>query len=66
MVRVPQLGRHPELLARHQRIGKRAAEAVAHLRLVAVVARAVKVTVAQGDGVVDSLRRRCARDLPEA
>lgn len=65
MVRVPQLGRNPQLVAGDEAIGKGAAESIAHFGLVAVIASAIKVAVAAANGVVYGLRSGIPRYLPE-
>ena len=49
VVRVPQLGRDPELFPRHQPLLDGLLDSHAHLGFVAVVARAVQVAVALPD-----------------
>jgi hypothetical protein len=64
VVRVPQLGRNPQLLALAHALGKEALERRADRLLVPIVAGAVEVAVARRDGVVDDLRGHVGRRLP--
>mmetsp|Transcript_40216 Transcript_40216/g.88298 ORF Transcript_40216/g.88298 Transcript_40216/m.88298 type:complete len:210 (-) Transcript_40216:1034-1663(-) len=65
VVRIPQLGRDPQLLATHEALVDGAPDPLSHLRLVAVVAGAVEVPVAGTDGSDHRVGAHVARRLPQ-
>lgn len=64
--RVPELGNNEQVLALHDTLVDRTLDTLASLDLVAVVAGAVKQTVASLDGVVDLIGAGVVVDLPQA